>query len=268
MGKKIFLFLFVMLFSMSFISANINDYYCKDYGIGIGFKDQQIISQNEDYLFSTHIYNSTSGTPLSNTSSYCAFHLYDFNGNHLIADNSIDFGINIYDFYLNINAANFSEAGIYPYVYACFTNDNKASGVCSGSFNVTPTGEDLTTQQVYLILFVLSLIFILLAFSIYGINRAEKGEWQIFYVCVSYILLFCLFFLLWSISKNYLYEIPTLERIFWIIWLVMSIMFFPFLIFVSSYIIKKQAEQLMKDDLMKQGYTSEEAKELSKRKRS
>lgn len=75
-------------------------------------------------------------------------------------------------------------------------------------------------------------------------------------------------FLLWLISKNYLYEIPTFERIFWIIWLVMSIMFFPFLIFVSSYIIKKQAEQLMEDDLMKQGYTSEEAKELSKRKRS
>lgn len=129
---------------------------------------------------------------------------------------------------------------------------------------ITPNGSGLTGGVAALLIFFLTVTFIILWLGIVGINKAVKGEWQIFYVCLTYVSLFCLFFLLWIISKNYLYDLQFLESLFWIVWLVLSILFFPFVIFVSLYIMKKQSEKLLVEDYQKQGYSKEEAQELSK----
>lgn len=150
--------------------------------------------------------------------------------------------------------------GEYIFYYTDGTNTSQ------GLFTTNPLGTDFSLSQAAILVFILAFLFISLGFSIYGINKADKGEWQILYICLSYVLLFSITFLLWVINKNYLYDVPLLERVFWIIWLVLGIMFFPFLIFVSGYILKKEAESLLADDLQKQGYTREEALEMAKKR--
>jgi hypothetical protein len=267
MKKSLFLISFALIFLISFISADIEGYNCIDNGISLTIKYQPTIKQGEDYFFSTHIYNSTGGQPLNNDSAYCALHVYNPKGQHIITDNDIDFGINTYDFYLNIDANNFSEPNNYPFVHACFFNDGVGSGHCEGSLKVNPTGSILEDYQMNLFIIIFVMLFVMLLLSIYGINKAVKGEWQIFYICLAYILLFSMFFLLWLVSKNYLYEINLLESIFWIIWIILGILFFPFLIFVSSYLLKKQAEKMLEEEYVGQGYTKEEALEMSKKRR-
>jgi len=126
------------------------------------------------------------------------------------------------------------------------------------------------TLDISIALFSIFILFILIAFiyfSFKGVFNSEEGGWQIFYICITYLLLFLTFFLLWNFSKIYLYDIPILESIFWIIWLVLSILFFPFVIGISTYILKKQAEALMENDYVQQGYTREEARDMSKKSR-
>ncbi len=156
---------------------------------------------------------------------------------------------------------------IADYTYSTIGDLDGIPTVGNVNFVVNPTGSEFADFQMYLLILVLIIIFIILVFSVYGINNSGEAIWQIFYVCLFYVLIFCLSFLFWIVSKNYLYDIPLLENVFWIIWLVLSTMFFPFIIFVSSYILKKEGEALMEAELMGQGYSKEDAREHSKSKR-
>lgn len=137
----------------------------------------------------------------------------------------------------------------------------------SPTFEVTPSGWISSTGQSMILVFIVLMIFVLLYFSVNGIVNAVNGGWQITYICITYILFFSLFFVCWLLSKNYLYSIPILESIFWIIWLTLSILFWPFIIIVSAYILKKEGEALMTDKYVSQGYSKEDALEMSKKHR-
>ncbi len=160
----------------------------------------------------------------------------------------------------NYTYCNNSEYG--NYVYDWYPCDNV--GNCVNDYMI---GKTLDLSQAFIFIFIAVALLVILIFSVYGINRALKGEWQIFYICLSYVLVFSLLFLGWFIAKEYLYYVPLLERILWISWIIMGALFLPFIIFVSAYILKKQAEALLEDDFKKQGYTQEEAREMSKRRR-
>lgn len=177
---------------------------------------------------------------------------------------------------LNANMTNWGFDYTYEY---CNTSINGAYkyNVCGdkdGSINcedidffVNPTGSYLTISQMFILLFIFIIICSMLVFALYGINNSMKAVWQIFYVCSFYILLFSLSFLLWIVSNNYLYDVPLLASSFWIIWIILGAMMLPFVVLISSYILKKEAESLMEEDLMGQGYTREDAREQSKIKR-
>jgi hypothetical protein len=128
-------------------------------------------------------------------------------------------------------------------------------------------GKILEIGTALMFILISCILFILLAFSIYGINKAIKGEWQIFYIALSYLLLFSLSFVFWSFSKNYLYEVQILESVFWLVWLVLGILFVPFLVIVSGYILKKEAESLMVNEYQKQGYNKSDSQEMAKSRR-
>ena len=159
----------------------------------------------------------------------------------------------------NYTFCNTSTYGNYVYDY----NDTEGN-VYENDFKI---GYTLSLSIAVFSIFILIILITFLYFSVKGIFKAEEGGWQIFYICISYIVLFSTFFLLWVFSDNYLYDIPILESIFWIIWLILSILFFPFLILISGYILKKQGEALAEGGYLKQGYTREEAKEMAKKKR-
>lgn len=130
-----------------------------------------------------------------------------------------------------------------------------------------PVGLEISLPQVILFGFVFILIGVFLYASIMGVLQAINASWQIFYVCTTYLLFFSIFFVGWLFSDKYLWATPILASIFWIIWLILSILFWPFVIGVSAYILKKEAEALMVDGYVKQGYSREDSQELAKRKR-
>lgn len=176
-NKKIIVLLFLTIVFLNFISADLVNFYCNSQGITLGFKDVETIPLNQNYTFSIHIYNDTyNGAPLTNSSAFCALHLYDLDGKHLIANNKIDFGKTPYDFYLHIDKGNFTKIGDYPYVIACFSDDLQQSGSCSSSLHVTLDGTiPSVTSYIFLVLFaVLLIIFTIWINFIFNASRREK----------------------------------------------------------------------------------------------
>jgi amino acid transporter len=215
----------------------------------------------EDVLFHAHIFNSSNGYPI-NSSLECFLHLYNTTNHKLILQTSTVNDLFDYEFF--VKGGNFTE-DVTSYHIFCLNGE--IAGDYEYAIEITPTGNTLETSIALLILFVLLILIVFMIFAIRGIFKADEGGWQIVYICLSYILLFSVFFLLWLVSKNYLYDLPILESVFWIIWLILSILFFPFIIIVSAYILKKQAEALMEKDFVQQGYTREEARDMSKKSR-
>jgi len=201
---------------------------------------------------------------VSNNATQCNLtSIQNPNGTTLIFNNPLTQNGRTFNYL--IDKSNFSNNGDICMSIVCYDGSTYEDGsVCR---NVTPSGSELNTSQSLIFIFIIGLIFLFLYFSVFGIMGAVRGEWQIFYICMTYVLLFSLFFICWLFSNNYLYDTPIIASIFWIIWFILSLLFFPFIIFIGSYILKKQAEQLMVDDYKKQGYTHGEALEMSKRRR-
>ena len=168
-------------------------------------------------------------------------------------------------FNFTIPSGNFSKLGDYRLNIECADSTQKVTEY--ESVEVTPNGQILGLSQSILFGFVFLIIIGLLVFSVYGLSKANEVSWLIFYICATYIMAFCMFFVAWLFSSNYLWQTPILASVFWIIWLIMSILFFPFIVGVSGYILKLQAEALMVDDYVSKGYSQEDAKSLAKTKR-
>ena len=134
-------------------------------------------------------------------------------------------------------------------------------------FTITPTGTDFTIPQAIAYGFLLILLGLFLFFSIYGIKKAVSVEWLVGYICLSYLTLYLIIAVIWIISKNYLWSFPMLENILFMTWFVMGVGFLPFIFVISLYILGKEAEATLQKEYMKQGYTREEAKGLSKKKK-
>lgn len=225
---------------------------------------QYDLQLEEDYTYHFFLYNATNGVVITNESVWCQF----FSANHngvIVTSGNVSFDTTGKFWYYYISSEVYNESGQYTFGVNC--QDTDAGGALASYFYITPTGSTLETSIALLILFVLLILIVFMVFSVRGIFKAEEGWGQIAYICLSYTLLFSVFFLLWLVSKNYLYYLPILESVFWIIWLVLSILFFPFVIGISTYILKKQAEALMENDYVQQGYTREEARDMSKKSR-
>ena len=152
--------------------------------------------------------------------------------------------------------------GIYVYDYF-----NSNGDVYVNDFEITPSGVVLDIQQslLFLALFILFLLF--LVGGIYGLSNSVSGAWSIGYICLAWISLFCIFFISWYFSVNYLWAAPILTSIFWILWFTMGVCFLPFIIILSIYIIGKGVKENLEREFVGQGYSREEAKDMSKRRK-
>jgi len=174
--------------------------------------------------------------------------------------NQVDVGSGTYDF--SIAGSNFSSLGSYCMNIVCTDGTDKTTG--QECRDVTPNGQQLDNSISILFGFIFLMIIGFLLLSIYGLNNAVKAEWQIAYVCSTFLMLFCLFFVAWLFSSYYLWQTPILASIFWIIWLILSILFWPFIILLGGYLLKRQAEALMEKELSSQGYSPEDSHSMAR----
>lgn len=264
--KNKLLFLVLTVFLISLVTAQPPGQQSSiDRGLVLESAFFELHEQNKPLYVHTHVYNASNGIPHYSSVANgigCRYHAYSNNQNseHIINNGTMSaYGVG---WNSTIPANYFNETGKYSILIWC--NNSLDGGFIEYSFNVTPNRSILDTPTSLIYIFILAILFIGLGFSIYSINKADKGEWQIAYICISYILLFSLTFMAWLISKNYLYELPILESTFWITWLTLSILFFPFILGISAYILKKQGEALLVADYQKQGYSKEDSLSMSK----
>lgn len=157
-------------------------------------------------------------------------------------------------------------------ILANLTGTYTVSGFCSYSsvsrpftynFEVTPTGAYFSVGQALIFGFIFFVLILFLAGGVYGMNYSQ-GSWVIMYISLTYISLFCIFFTAYLFSEYYLYSTPILSSIFYILWLVMAFSFLPFIGIISLYIIKKGAVDNLVQGYMKDGFSREEALDMSK----
>jgi len=162
---------------------------------------------------------------------------------------------------------NFSSEELGKYYFRTCA-DPRGNEMCERDyFIINPTGSEFTIAQGILYGFLLILLGVFLYFSIYGVKNADSAEWLIGYICLSYVVLYLVISVIWILSANYLYTFPMLGNVLYVAWLVMAFGFLPFVIAVSLYIMGKAAEATLEQDYLKQGYSKEDARELSRKKK-
>lgn len=190
--------------------------------------------QNTARTFNFHVANST--TIITNTSATCTAEIYNVNGSHIFTKKIIPF--DGYDFYINANAGNFSEIGLYSIVTYC--NTSSQAGISKAAFKVNPTGTEYTTSQAILhIIFIItaSAVFILVLIGAVKIpynnprnpDGAVIGLNQLKYlkiICIvfSYIIFTFTIGLVRGLTYNYVYEIGVYRLFNWMFWIMFSIM--------------------------------------------
>jgi len=165
----------------------------------------------------------------------------------------------------NYSFCNTTNPGIYSYSW----NDpclDCSQGGCGNTFESTPTGSAFSSSQSFVFIGLLVILLLFLIGGVYGMARTN-GAWTIAYICLGYLSLFCIFFVSWLYSTNYLWSTPIIASIFWILWLVMAFGFFPFILVISVYIIKRGVQDNLMKEYQSQGYTKDEALDMTKRHR-
>ena len=256
------LLLFVPLVSSDKIietQTNVNGYQ-------IFYPDYSYVQQGKGFFLAIHLSNFTNGFPIQNTNVNCFIHLVNTSGQHTAED--IYFSKEgLLEHIIYIIEGNFSDVGTHGFFISC--NDTNWGGQAKGSFEVTPSGENLTegTSTIYVIVTIFAfLIFALLLFlfiyidgknpkndetgDIVGVNYKKYVKTSIFpLVYVSFIWFFNFII---GLSNNFLgltLYANTLEFMFLIlIKLTYPILIITFVILLALMVkdgnIKKEYKSL------------------------
>ena len=166
--KKIIVFLFVLVLIVVLLvpligAAKVTQTFTGGTdGLEIRVPQAEFIEQNIVAQLNLHVFNKSDGLLVDNTTTECTLHLFNKTGNHIITDN-LGFDDDSSDFFININADNFSQLGLHSFIVQC--NTSRFGGFVSGSVIVTTSGEeeittDTTAVMIAIVLF--GLLFIIL----------------------------------------------------------------------------------------------------------
>lgn len=131
-------------------------------GLTIKAPPQQYLTQNQDYTFQFHLFNSSNGIPILNetlaTDVACYFHLYNSSGSHIYKGNQSN-NEDVYDFGFKVLGDNFSQTGTYSYIIQC--NNTIQGGEDNVALVVTKTGFEFDVPKaLYYIALSVLLVFL------------------------------------------------------------------------------------------------------------
>jgi hypothetical protein len=249
-GIVLLLFLAVMLIplvsSAQTTITNVNGYQ-------IFYPQFDYVKQNSDFKLHLHVSNISTGLWINNSLINCRLHLYNATGQHTYESGTLTKDANWYDFEVYITSGNFTSLGLHAFYIWCYSAD--FGGEAKGVFEVTPTGEELTTGKSILNLgFLALLILLFIADAIFfgsmetenkrneegiivDINNLKYLKGVLF--AFGYALLIAIFFIASNLALGYLsaqlfgkvlfviYRILFLLAlpvvVLWLIWLFVSI---------------------------------------------
>ena len=172
--KKTILFLFTFLLLIPLVdAAKVSQTFVGGAdGLEIRVPQAEFVEQNVAGQLNLHVFNKSDGLLVDNTTTECFLHLFNKTGHHIIED-KLEFDDEDNDFFIDINAANFSQLGFHSFIVQC--NNSRFGGFVSGSIEVTEDGTEETIADVIKIMAALLGVLILVAtFIILAFNLGEE----------------------------------------------------------------------------------------------
>lgn len=165
-----------------------------DNGLQIFAPHYETIKQNYVFELNFHVSNISNGVQFLNTEVDCYLHLYNTTGHHTFESRVLDKDSNGYDhkIYINNGGTNFSDLGEHSYYIWCNRTVSNLGGESAGTFEVIPSGYNISVG-LYLILLIVSLGVVILGFY-------AQDNWVIILGGFSTIML-GLFTLLYGIAE-------------------------------------------------------------------
>lgn len=144
-------------------------------GLTLRFPPVDSLKLGRNVTSNMHVYNSTNGLILSNTTVDCFLDLYNTTGGHLITNSKMEFDLDEVDFKKEILGGNFSIIGRHSFIIWC--NSSTAGGFVSGGFEVTPSGNPPPTSgQGFIYLgSIVAMILITLLFFFISLNMKSES---------------------------------------------------------------------------------------------
>jgi len=221
-----------------------------DKSIIIKFPIIDTVPLGEDIAFHFHLFNSTNGKAFTSGIN-CTFHLYNDNGNHIWLHNYSTF-YEIYDIQVEIAAQNFTEIGLYSYIFQC-TNQGEQGGEGGvGGFISTDffigvkdntAFDDL--RNIYVPIIVFAIWFLLLGIVGMVLSKTNIQEKSFWLGAISLFLSFLQVFLLVGMSYVNLNGVSILSLLkinFWLNGMVGLTILFLFLFMIYADMLQPGKE--------------------------
>jgi len=159
--RNLFLFLFIFLFTCSFILSLVSavppvQTTISDAGLQIAYPQYQYFPSDTNFTLYIHVYNTTQY--ITGATASCYLDLYDPSGIEIMKSIMTE---DTSDYYIFVNANNFTSYGTHAFVIQC--NTTGQAGFANGVFEISPTGKEQTSilNNNVIIIFILLAIFML-----------------------------------------------------------------------------------------------------------
>jgi hypothetical protein len=225
-----------------------------DKGIEIETLKAQAFTLGENFDLYFHIFNSSNGLPLDNTTANCTIHIYNKTDNsHMVMVRLAYAGNYDFEWEYSIHTSYFLETGFYPYIVWCWSG-NERGGFASDELLISVDGEGelSTTSSVFVFaIILLPLLFGFLLMRWVGTLGDEHNIFKLFLSLLSVgSLLVSLWFAILSVMKFYLWvemseALATFTFVFgW----VYAVMVFYFVLYIIKNIFSNVGKN--KDERM------------------
>jgi len=169
----VFFLLFLLVLPIAFSKQTLSQITSPGIGIVIEYPTLQTIHIGSGYEFEFHLFNSSSGCAIIDVTN-CTMHLYNPHGERIFLCNYSTF-THMYDIEVELNSDNFTEMGVYSYLFQCHITIENAQGdpeSCIGGFasnafsvgiqegNTYPDGSGSTSVVIFVLAINLLLFFV------------------------------------------------------------------------------------------------------------
>ncbi len=163
-NKFLVVFIFLLL-AVPLVVAQPQFVQDGDNSLDIEFSKITILQQNNNFTFQYHVFNSSDGILMTDSTTSCEFHLFENSGIHIVTTNSTTGGFILFtpekDFEIFVDGGNFTRMGLYSVIMQCNTTTNFGGFI---SYEIIVTADGFPTRsfpiQFQLILFgFISIIF-------------------------------------------------------------------------------------------------------------
>lgn len=220
------------------------------------------LKKGYNFEFDFHVYNSTSGSPLSaSTPLSCSFHLYNQTGEHsyfafLTNDPASLHGVTN-EWSRLVSGKNLSSVGSYAYLVQC--NSTQFACADKGFFTVTNSGYEATTGRALFDMGILGVLIIFLLgsgilFVYYDSIPIKAGMFGF-----GYLMLIAITFISWQMASDFLLSAQFLVAVLRILFIALIIGLFPLVIGAFAWYVIMAFKIKQIEGMMKKGISYDEA---------